>query len=228
MPARDKLTRSREYRKQRREDRRFEVFAMEYLLHKHPVIRAEIETLFDKINTRYPRKNNLTKTAEFAVWKADLADVTTVMSSSQETAAAVTTTVMSSNQESAATVTTTVMSSSQESAAAVTTAVMSSSQESAAAVTTAVMSSSQESAAAVTTAVMSSSQESAAAVTTTVMSSKQEPVALCDLDLGGTASVGNEDPWLCELNMDSRQIAELMDELNNDPELQGIMDTFCT
>ena len=197
MAARDKVTRSREYRKQRREDRRFEVFAMEYLLHKHPVIRAEIEVLFHKINARYPRKNNLTKTAEFAVWKADLTDVTTVMSSSQESAAAVTTTVMSSSQESAAAVTTTVMSSSQESAAAV------------------------------TTTVMSSSQESAAAVTT-VMSSNQEPVALCDLDLGGTAIVGNEDPWLCELNMDSREIAELMDELNNDPELQGIMDTFCT
>ena len=212
MAARDKVVRSRNYRKQRRQDRRLEVFGMEYLLLKYPVIRSEIEAFFNRINNKYPGKNNLTKTPEFMVWKSDLEMSATASGQGQESSTI--TTVMASGQGQEVSA-----SSGQGQEASAATA--SGQGQEPSAVTTAMTS-------AVTTATTSGQGQETSTVTTTATGHVLggEYPALCDLDTGATATVGDEDPWLCGLDIDSREIAELIDELNQDPELQAIMDTF--
>ena len=185
MATKDKVSYARKWRKDRRENRRLEISTMEYLRCKYPAIRAEIEELFTQINTKHSRKNNLTKTAEFTVWKTNV-----MFSSSQQPAP-----VMSSSSQEPVSV---IPSSTQESAPVM----PSSGQDSAP-----VMPSSSQDSVTVTT-------------TTTVMASSQELQSLCDFDLG------NEDPLLCGL--DSTEMSNLIQELSNDPDLQDIMDTYCT
>ena len=208
MATRDKTIRSRIYRKQRRQDRRFEVFGMEYLLLKYPVIRSEIEVFFNRINNKYPGKNNLTKTPEFMVWKSDLEMSATPSGQGQESSTV--TTVMASGQGQKPSTVTTAMTST------VTTATTSGQGQEPSTVTTAMTS-------AVTTATKTGQGQETSTVTTTATG---HVPALCDLDIGATATMGDEDPFLCGLDIDSREIAGLIDELNQDPELQSILDTF--
>ena len=213
MATRDKVLYSRNYRKQRRQDRRFEVFGMEYLLLKYPAIRSEIEVFFNRINNKYPGKNNLTKTPEFKVWKSDLEMSATPSGQGQESSTV--TTVMASGQGQEPSTVTTAMTS------AVTTVMASGQGQEPSTVTTAMTS-------AVTTATTSGQGQEPSTVTTTATGHVLggEYLALCDLDIGATATVGDEDPFLCDLDIDSRGIADLIDELNQDPELQSILDTF--
>ena len=205
MATRDKVLYSRNYRKQRRQDRRFEVFGMEYLLLKYPAIRSEIEVFFNRINNKYPGKNNLMKTPEFKVWKSDLEMFATPSGQGQESSTV--TTVMASGQGQEPSTVTTAMTS---------------------AVTTVMASGQGQEPSAVTTATTSGQGQEPSTVTTTATGHVLggEYPALCDLNIGATATVGDEDPFLCDLDIDSRVIADLIDELNQDPELQSILDTF--
>ena len=72
MATKDKVKYSRKWRMERRQNRRFEIFGMEYLLVKYPAIHAEMGLFYGKLNNKYPNKNNLTKTYDFKVWKTDL------------------------------------------------------------------------------------------------------------------------------------------------------------
>ena len=178
---------------------------MEYLRHKYPAIRSEIEDLFEKINTKYPTKHNLTITHEFGVWKSD---VKITRQSYQETPVVTT----AAEETLAVTTTTTVMASTGQETPAVTT-------------TTVMASAFQETPAVTTTTVMASAfQETPAVTTTTVMASSVQEPALCDLELGASTFVTNEDQWLDSLN--DTEMQKIIEELRNDPDLQGIMDVL--
>ena len=188
MATKNKAAYSKQWRKTRKEKHRLEIFAMEYLQHKYPEIRVEIEELFQKINTKYPKKSKLSITPEFGVWKTN---VKSARQSYQETPV----------------VTTAAVTACQETSAVTTTAVMSASSQETPAVTT-------------TTVIASSGQESALSV---IASSGQES-ALCDLELGASTIVDNEDPWLDSLN--DAEMQKIIEDLHNDPDLRPIMDAF--
>ena len=62
---------AKRWRKNNQERHRLEVFAMEYLKCKHPAILTDIQALYERINSKYPKKRKLTITADFQVWKKD-------------------------------------------------------------------------------------------------------------------------------------------------------------
>ena len=168
MATKDKVSYARKWRKDRRENRRLEIFGMQYLQCKYLSIYTEIQQKFKEINSKYPNKNNLTKTAEFAVWKSDVAlsqqpDVNTTTPAPQEPVATQRT-VPSVNNTAVAV---------------------------------------QE----------PPSQEQS----TTVVNTSQELPQLYDEQLYG-------DPWMQDL--DSSEMARIIEDLSKDPELQEIMDTF--
>ena len=96
MATKDKAKYSRKWRMDRRQNRRFEIFGMEYLLVKYPAIHAEIGLFYGKVNNKYPNKNNLTKTYEFKVWKTDLEMATTTPTGGQGQGTSTTTTTTTS------------------------------------------------------------------------------------------------------------------------------------
>ena len=100
---------AKKWRKVRRENRRLEILAMDYLLTKYPSIHAEIGLFYGKLNSKYPEKNNLTKTLEYRVWKTDQEMPTTMTAERQgtSTATTTTTTVISAGQGTSTTTTTT-------------------------------------------------------------------------------------------------------------------------
>ena len=71
MPSKQNREKAKRWRKNRQEKHRFEVFAMEYLKCKHAGILSEIQTLYERINRKYPERRKLTITPDFKAWKKD-------------------------------------------------------------------------------------------------------------------------------------------------------------
>ena len=188
MATKNKVTYARKWRKDRRENRRLEIFTIQYLQCKYSAIYTEIQQKFEEINAKYPNKNNLTKTPEFLVWKSDVAlsqqpDVNTQEPvATQRTVPSVNTTT-SAPQEPVAT---------QRTVPSVNTTT----------------STPEES---------PSQEQSTTATTTTVVNTSQELPQLYDEQLYG-------DPWM--LDLDTSEMARIIEDLSKDPDLQGIMDTF--
>ena len=69
MPESVKVQRRREQRKQHRSDVRQGLFVVDYIYNKYPDIHSEAAEFYNAVNTRYPTKHDLRKTAEYKVWK---------------------------------------------------------------------------------------------------------------------------------------------------------------
>ena len=195
MATKDKTTYARKWRKDRRENRRVEIFAMQYLRCKYSTIRDEIQKKFGEINAKYPKKNNLTKTPEFAVWKSDVA---LSQPPSQQTTTA--------PQEPAAQQQTTTAPQEPAAQQQTTTAP----QEPAA---------QQQTTTAPQEPAAQQQTTTATTTTTTVLNTSEELTTLCD-------DMMHEDPWM--LNLDTAEMARIIEDLSNDPDLQAITDTFNT
>ena len=180
MATKDKVSYARKWRKDRRENRRFEIFTAQYLLCKYPTIHEEIKKKFDQINAKYPKKNNLLKTPEFAVWKSD---------------------VLLGQPPSQQTTTATLSQPPSQQTTAVTLSQLPPQQTTAA------------------TSSQPPSQQTTTATTTTVLNSSEELTTLCE-------DMPYEDPWMANLNCD--EMERIIQDLSNDPDLQGIMNTFTT
>ena len=111
---------AKKWRKERRQNRRLEILAMDYLLTKYPSIHAEIGLFYGKLNNKYPEKNNLTKTLEYRVWKTDQ-EMSTTMTAERQGTSTATTTTAERQGTSTATTTTTVISTGQGTSTATTT-----------------------------------------------------------------------------------------------------------
>ena len=163
MATKNKVAYARKWRKDRRENRRLEIFTIQYLQCKYSAIYTEIQQKFEEINAKHPNKNNLTKTPEFSVWKSDVAlsqqpDVNT--------------------QEPVAT---------------------------------------QRTVPSVNTTTSTPEEPPSQEQSTTVVNTSQELPQLYDEQLYG-------DPWM--LDLDTSEMARIIEDLSKDPDLQGIMDTF--
>ena len=180
MATKNKVAYARKWRKDRRENRRLEIFTIQYLQCKYSAIYTEIQQKFEEINAKHPNKNNLTKTPEFSVWKSDVAlsqqpDVNTQEPvATQRTVPSVNTTTSTLEEPPSQEQSTTVVNTSQEEPP---------------------------------------SQEQS----TTVVNTSQELPQLYDEQLYG-------DPWM--LDLDTSEMARIIEDLSKDPDLQGIMDTF--
>ena len=187
MATKDKVSYARKWRKDRRENRRLEIFTIQYLQCKYSAIHTEIQQKFEEINEKYPNKNNLTKTPEFSVWKSDVALSQQPGVNTQEPVATQRT-VPSVNPDV----------STQEPVAT---------QRTVPSVNTTTS----------TPEEPPSQEQSTTATTTTVVNTSQELSQLYDEQLYG-------DPWM--LDLDTSEMASIIEELSKDPDLQGIMDTF--
>ena len=67
--AAQRATYAKQWRATRRQRRRFDTLASDYLSVKYSNIREEIHQLYESLNTKYPTKHDLTKTKEFRQWK---------------------------------------------------------------------------------------------------------------------------------------------------------------
>ena len=132
--ASDKAKYARKWRMDRRRNRRFEILMNEYLSVKYPNIHTEIGLFYGTLNNKYPRKNNLTKTNEFKVWKDDQERAITATTAQQGTCTATTTTTTveqdtcttatTHEQDTATTATTTTTTVEQDTCTATTTTVI--------------------------------------------------------------------------------------------------------
>ena len=61
---------AKQWRATRRDNRRYEVLASDYVKNKYPNIHDEIQRFYNTLNENYPDKHNLTKTKEYQEWKA--------------------------------------------------------------------------------------------------------------------------------------------------------------
>ena len=61
---------AKQWRATRRDNRRYEVLASDYVKNKYPNIHDEIQRFYNTLNENYPDKHNLTKTKEYREWKA--------------------------------------------------------------------------------------------------------------------------------------------------------------
>ena len=206
MATKDKAQYSRKWRIQRRQNRRFEIFGMEYLLVKYPAIHTEIGLFYDKLNNKYPRKNNLTKTYEFKAWKTDQEMTTTTPTDGQGqgTSTTITTTTSALGQGQGTSTTTTT--------------------------TTSAVGQGQGTSTTITTTTSAVGQGQGTSTTTTAVIAEGQATGH-DLDIEGSSSLydlGVEDPPMCDLDIDSMDniITDIIAEINQDPELRSIMDNF--
>ena len=219
MATKDKVVYARKWRKERRENRRLEIFAMQYLQCKYSNIHTEIQQKFEEINVKYPNKNNLTKTAEFVVWKSDLTvrqhpvpDVNATTPPPQGPVSRLQPSVNNTavaDQEPPPPQESTTTSTRQHPVLDVN-ATTPAPQEPVSRLQPSVNNT------AVADQEPPPPQESTT-TSTTVVNTSQELAHLYSFD---------EDPWM--LDLDSSEMARIIEDLNNDPELQGIMDTFST
>ena len=202
MATKDKAKYSRKWRMDRRQNRRFEIFGMEYLLVKYPAIHAEIGLFYGKVNNKYPNKNNLTKTYEFKVWKTDLEMATTTPTGGQGQGTSTTTTTTTSavgqGQGTSTTTTTPAVGQGQGTSTTTTTPAV--------------------------------GQGQGTSTTTTAVIAEGQATGH-DLDIEGSSSLydlGVEDPPMYDLDIDSIDniITDIIAEMNQDDELRSIMDNF--
>ena len=69
--ATSRATYARQWRLGRRQSRRFDTLASDYVLTKYPAIHEEITRFYGTLNSKYGTKHNLTKTNEYRQWKAE-------------------------------------------------------------------------------------------------------------------------------------------------------------
>ena len=204
MATKDKVKYSRKWRMERRQNRRFEIFGIQYLLLKYPAIHAEIGLFYGKLNNKYPNKNNLTKTLEFKVWKTDLEMATTTPTCGQGQGTSTTTTTTPAVGQGQGTSTTTT--------------------------TTPAVGQGQGTSTTTTTPAVGQGQGQGTSTTTTAVIAEGQATGH-DLDIEGPSSLydlGVEDPPMYDLDIDSMDniITDIIAEMNQDDELRSIMDNF--
>ena len=62
----------RKWRVGRRQKRRFDALASDYVNTKYPAIREECYQFYTSLNKKYPHKHDLTKTKEYRKWKSGI------------------------------------------------------------------------------------------------------------------------------------------------------------
>ena len=62
---------ARKWRSRTRQSRRENTLMCDYLAVKYPAIHTEIKDFYEMLNAKYYTKDNLTKTLEYRIWKAD-------------------------------------------------------------------------------------------------------------------------------------------------------------
>ena len=197
---------AKKWRKERRQNRRLEILAMDYLLTKYPSIHAEIGLFYGKLNNKYPGKNNLTKTLEYRVWKTDQ-EMSTTMTAERQGTSTTTTTTAERQGTSTATTTTTVISTGQETSTTTTTA-------------------ERQGTSTATTTTAEQQGTSTATTTTTVISTGQATSTPYDLNIEGDLDI--EGPLLCDLDIDDMDavITNIIADMEQDEDLRSLMNNF--
>ena len=101
---------ARKWRCRSRQARRENTFISDYLKIKYPAIHAETMKFYQELNTKYRTKDNLTKTAEYRIWKTQQRTTEQAMNNTTTTTAepeqATNNTATTAEPEQAATIST--------------------------------------------------------------------------------------------------------------------------